>query len=86
MVEVAKKKDEEETSSSKGKEQVAEEDVIPTPDPPLTEEPFLKVIKALGGKALERIPLCNGKMDPELVMEWIEGMENHFECEVITEA
>ena len=25
-------------------------------------------------------------MDVELVMKWIEGMENHFECEGITEA
>ena len=25
-------------------------------------------------------------MFTELVMEWIEGMENHFECEVVTKA
>ena len=25
-------------------------------------------------------------MDSNLVMEWIEGMENHFNCEGVTEA
>ena len=80
-----KKKDGEEASRSKGKEQVVE-DVIPNLDPPLTEEPFLKAIKALGGKSLEGIPLFNGKMNLELVMEQIEGMENQFECESIPEA
>ena len=65
---------------------MVEEDVIPTPDAPLIEESFLKAIKALGGKALEGIPLLSWKMDPELAMEWIEGMENHFKCEGITKA
>ena len=79
MVEAAKKKDVEEASSSKGKEQVAKEDIM-------TEGPFLKDIKELGGKDLEGIPLFSGKMDPKLVMEWIEGMKDHFECEGITKA
>lgn len=35
---------------------------------------------------LEEIPLFNGKIDPKVVMEWIEGMENYFECEGISEA
>ena len=72
-------------SSNKGKA-IAEEDVIPEPDPPMPEEPFLKAIKALGGKALDGVPVLAGKMDSELVMEWIEGMENHFDCEGVTEA
>ena len=83
--EVAGKVTGEAESSSKG-EVVAEEDVIPEPDPPIQEEPFLKAIKALSGKALEGVPVFAGKMDTELVMEWIEGMENHFDCEGVTEA
>ena len=68
----------------KGKEKVEEdEEVAPTPDPPLVEEPFLK---ALIGKALEGISIFTGKMDVEKVMEWIDGMENHFECDDISEA
>ena len=42
---------------------------FPKLDPPLTEEPFLKAIKVLGGKSLERVPFFSGKMDHELVME-----------------
>lgn len=67
-------------------EEVAEEDKTPEPDPVLKEEPFLKALKALSGKALEGIPLFSGKMEPDLVMDWIEGMENHFECDGVTEA
>ena len=42
--------------------------------------------KALGGKVLEGIPIFSEKMDLEVVMESIEGVENHFECEGISEA
>ena len=52
----------------------------------MNEELFLKSTKALGGKALEGIPLFSGKMEVDLVMDWIEGMENHFECNGITKA
>ena len=79
----ARKREEEE--DGKGKK-VAEEDIIPEPNPILQEEPFLKAIKALGGKALEGVPLFSGKMDIDAVMDWLEGMENHFECEGISEA
>ena len=72
-------------SSKKGKV-IVEEDVIPKLDPPIQEEPFLKAIKALSGKALEGVPIFAGKMDTELVMEWIEGMENHFYYEGVSEA
>lgn len=67
-------------------EEVAEEEKVPEPDPVLEEDPFLKALKSLSGKGLEGIPLFSGKMDPDLVMDWIEGMENHFECDGITEA
>ena len=83
--EVAGKVTGEAESSSKG-EVVAEEDVIPKLDPPIQEEPFLKSNKALSGKELEGVPVFTGKMDTELVMEWIEGMENHFDCEGVTKA
>ena len=68
------------------KKLVDEDDFIPELDPPVQEEPFLKAIKALSGKILEGVPLSSGKMDIGLVIEWIKGMENHFECEGITEA
>lgn len=47
------------------------------------EKPFLKALKALGGKSTE-LPTLIGKMDTEVVLEWIEALENHFECEKIT--
>ncbi|GLJ27819.1 hypothetical protein SUGI_0545980 [Cryptomeria japonica] len=72
-------------NETKGKE-VVEEDDTPELDPIIPEEPFLRAIKALGGKSLERVPLFCGKMEPEVVMEWIEGLENHFECDEISEA
>ena len=65
---------------------VAEEDIIPEPDPVLQEEPFLKALKAMSGKSLEGVPLFSGKMEPELIMEWIEGLENHFDYDNVTEA
>ena len=55
-----------------------EEDVIPKYDPLLQEEPFLATNKASGRKYIEGIHLLSGKIDLELVMEWIEEMENHF--------
>ena len=57
-----------------------------TPDPILPEETFLKAIKAINRKGLEGIPLFSGKPDPNLIMEWIEGMENHFECDGVSDA
>ena len=62
------------------------EEETPTLDPILPEEPFLKVIKAINSKDLESIPLFSGKMDLDLIMEWIEGMENHFECDSVSYA
>ena len=62
---VATRKEEEEYE--KGKE-VVEEDVVPEPNPILNEEPFLKAIKALGGKYLEGVPIFSGKMDIDVVM------------------
>lgn len=85
LFEEAKNKDEEIGSSEKQKAKVNEEDIIPEPYPPLNEEPFLKAIKALGEKLIEGIPFFNGKMYMNIVMEWIEGMENNFECEGIIE-
>ena len=79
----SKKKKEE--SKGKGK-MIAEEDVVPEPYPILNEEPFLKAIKDLGGKALEGVPLFSGKMDTNAVMDLIDVMENHFDYEGVSEA
>lgn len=50
-----------------------------------TEKPFFKALKALRGKPIE-LPMRMGKMDAELVLEWIEALESHFECEKISES
>lgn len=71
----------------KDKGKVIDEDgVTQELDPPVAKEPFFKAIKALSGKALEGVPLFNGKMNTEFIMEWTEGMENHFECKGIIKA
>ena len=75
---------EEDEEFEKGKE-VAEEDVVPKPNPVLNEETFLKAIKALGGKYLEGVPLFSGKMDIDAGMDWIDNMENHLECDGVSE-
>ena len=69
--------DQKEEKEAKEKDIELEEET-PTLDPVLPEEPFLREIKAINSKALEGIPLFSGKMDLDLIMEWIEGMENHF--------
>lgn len=66
--------------------EVAEVDKVPTPYLVLEQETFIKALKALSVKSLEGVPLFTSKMEVEVVVEWIEGMENHFECEGITEA
>ena len=62
------------------------EEETPTLDLVLLEENFLKAIKVINNKSLEGIPLFSGKMDPNLIMEWIEGMENYFECDGVSNA
>lgn len=66
--------------------EVVEEDGTPELDPVLPEHPFLRAIKSLGGKSLEGVPCFSGKMERQVVMEWIEGLENHFECGGVSEA
>ena len=83
VAEEARKRDEEE--DGKGKK-VVKENIVPKPDPILKKEPFLKAIKVLSGKSLEGMPLFIGKMDLDVVLDWIEDMENHFECEGAIEA
>ena len=46
------------------------EDEIPELDLSLGKgEPFLRALKALGGKSLENVSLFHGKMDAEVVLE-----------------
>lgn len=40
----------------------------------------------MSGKYSKGIPLFSVKMEAELVMEWTKVIENHFECEGISEA
>lgn len=65
---------------------LAIEDKTPLPDPMIENEPFLKAFMDMSGRTLEGVLLFSGKMDLEVVMEWIEGLENHFECDGVTEA
>ena len=46
----------------------------------------MKAIKSLGGKNLEGVPLFSGKMEIDSVMDWLDGMENHFECKGVSGA
>ena len=46
----------------------------------------MKALKALSGKALEGVPLFSGQMDQNSVVDWIDNIENHFECDGIYEA
>ena len=62
------------------------EEEAPTLDHVIPEAPFLKAIRAINSKALEGIPLFSEKMDPNLIMEWIEGMKNYFECNGVSDA
>ena len=63
--------------TSKGKEKVDLEDEIPEHDPWHGEqEPFLNALKEFRGKILENVSLFHGKMDVEVVLEWIESIEN----------
>lgn len=82
---VKDKMEQKEEQEAKEKEIELEEEA-PTPDPVIPEEPFLKALKAINSKALEGIPLFSGKMDPDLIMDWIGGMENHFECDGVSNA
>lgn len=63
VVEIARKmKEPLEVDKDKGKSQV-EEEIEPKLYPPSVEEPFLKSLKALSGKALEGIPMFTGRID-----------------------
>ena len=46
---------------------------------------FLKLWRLWGGKPT-KLPRFTGKTDAELVLEWIEALENHFECEKVLES
>ena len=74
-----------EEQEAKEKEIELEEDSR-TLDFAILEGPFLKALKAINSKALEGIPLFSGKMDLDLIMDWIEGMENNFECDSVSDA
>lgn len=82
---VKEKIDLKEEKEAREKELELEEEA-PTLDLVLPEESFLKALKALSGKALEGLPLFSGQMDPDLVVDWIDNIENHFECDGIFEA
>lgn len=45
---------------------------------------FLKYLDNLGGKTME-LPIFDGKINIETVIDGIEALENYFECEGITE-
>lgn len=70
------------------KEDMEEEEEVPDDEEDElseNEKPLIKDLKALGGKPTE-LPMFTGKVDAELVLEWIEALENHFECEKVSES
>lgn len=66
FTEATRRKEEEQYDNCK---KVVEEDVFPEPNPILNEDPFFKSIKSLGVKYLEGVPLFNGNMDIDAVMD-----------------
>ncbi|XP_057827960.1 protein LURP-one-related 5-like [Cryptomeria japonica] len=54
---------------------MATEDEVPMPDPVIEKELFLKALRDMSGKALEGVALFSGKMDPDALIDWIEGLE-----------
>ena len=64
------------------KEEEEEEEVLDDEEDEVskTKRPFIKNSKALEGKSNE-LPMFMGRMDVESVLEWIEALENFFECE-----
>jgi hypothetical protein len=58
-------------------EEAAEEEVV--------EEHLLRALARLGGRPKIEVPMYEGNLDPEELMDWIRYMEKHFNYEDVNE-
>lgn len=50
---------------------------------PIDKRPFLATLERVGEKGEGDLPTFHGKLDPDECMDWIEALDNHFECDKI---
>jgi len=65
-----------------------EEEEVPMEEPQggMLERQFLDALGKLSRKDTKAdLPMFPGKMNPEECLDWIEAMENYFECEEVAE-
>ena len=48
---------------------------------PADQRPFLAALERVGKKGEGDLPTFHGKLDPDECMDWIETLDNHFECD-----
>ncbi|XP_059067542.1 uncharacterized protein LOC131858346 [Cryptomeria japonica] len=70
-----------------GQEELEEEEEEQDPagqaNMPKDQRAKLAALEKVGVKDRNDIPLFHGKLEPEECMDWIEALENYFECEVV---
>ncbi|XP_057849726.2 uncharacterized protein LOC131060503 [Cryptomeria japonica] len=66
---------------SEGEEE--EQDPASQANIPEDQRAMLAALERVGVKDRNDIPLFYGKLEPEECMDWIEALENYFECEVV---
>ena len=49
---------------------------------PLEQRPLLQALERVGAKGGD-IPMFYGKLNPDECLDWIEALDNHFECDCI---
>ena len=48
---------------------------------PTYQRPFLATLERVEKKGEGDLPTFHGKLDPDECMDWIEALDNHFECD-----
>ena len=48
---------------------------------PANQRPFLVALERVGKKREGDLPTFHGKLDPDERMDWVEALDNHFECD-----
>ncbi len=49
---------------------------------PLEQRPLLQALERVGAKGGD-IPMIYGRLNPDECLDWIEALDNHFECDYI---
>jgi Icc-related predicted phosphoesterase len=50
-----------------------------------TEERLLRAVARLGGRAKIKVPMYEGNLDAEELLDWIRSMDKHFDYEDVDE-